>query len=369
MDNCLQLTSLAQALKGELVDRDDEVDMLLLATLSRHHVLFIGPPGTAKTMMCQKWAELTNLSFMRKLVTQYSSPDELFGPVDMESYKAGRFRRIIKGLAADTQLVLLDEVFKGSPSILNANLSIMEERIFDNGEPVHVPLVSMIGTSNELPAHEEGLDAFYDRFLLRKQVRYINNRDHFRQLMSLAKRAVSPTSIDTELNPDCIGESQNEIAGMKLSSATTDTLNTCWETLMDEEVVVSDRRWVQLQDVMAAHSWLRGYQVIMPESITVGQWVLWTDPKDQALVKRICMTSIDPDLATALDIQQAARKAVSELTANSTPDQIVQLMSQVQDMRVAVKEFKNPSNEISGIETELNAMIERMLDTVRNRGV
>ncbi|KKM03348.1 hypothetical protein LCGC14_1775400, partial [marine sediment metagenome] len=148
-------------LNGQFISRHKEIRGLLQALLSRQHILILGDPGTAKTSMCQAWAEGCELSFFRRLITQFSTPDELFGPVDIKSYKEnGVFRRLTQGKAPDAEVVYLDEVFKGGPTILNSLLSLMEERIFDNdGVTVQCPLVTLIGTSNELPADDAGLDA------------------------------------------------------------------------------------------------------------------------------------------------------------------------------------------------------------------
>ncbi len=65
----------------------------------------------------------------------------------------------------------LTHPFQANSAILNTLLTILNERLFDNGSSrTEVPLICMVAASNELPESEE-LDALYDRFLFRKEVR------------------------------------------------------------------------------------------------------------------------------------------------------------------------------------------------------
>jgi hypothetical protein len=71
-------------------------------------------------------------------------------------------------------VAFVDEIFKANSAILNTLLTLLNERLFDNGASrVRVPLLCLVGASNELPESEE-LDALYDRFLLRRQVSQVS---------------------------------------------------------------------------------------------------------------------------------------------------------------------------------------------------
>ena len=64
------------------------------------------------------------------------------------------------------EVAFIDEIFKANSAILNTLLTLINERLFDNGsQRTAVPLLTMVGASNELPESEE-LDALYDRFLV-----------------------------------------------------------------------------------------------------------------------------------------------------------------------------------------------------------
>ncbi|MEW6466701.1 MAG: AAA family ATPase [Pseudomonadota bacterium] len=151
-----------------LVEREAAAKAALLACLAGENVLLIGPPGTAKSMLARRIAEASGGDYFEYLLTKFTTPDELFGPLSIAELKADRFWRKTEGYLPTATIAFLDEVFKASSSILNALLSLMNERVFHNGsERVATPLRAIIGATNELPTGQEELAALYDRFLVR----------------------------------------------------------------------------------------------------------------------------------------------------------------------------------------------------------
>jgi MoxR-like ATPase len=150
------------------------VRLLLLAALSREHVLYIGPPGTAKSELSRRLSRLSQGAYFERLLTRFSVPEELFGPLSMRALEEDKYVRQTQGYLPEASVAFVDEIFKANSAILNTLLTLLNERLFDNGsqrEPV--PLVCMVGASNELPESEE-LDALYDRFLLRRRVAQVS---------------------------------------------------------------------------------------------------------------------------------------------------------------------------------------------------
>ena len=144
--------------------------LLLLAALCGEHVLFIGPPGTAKSELGRRLSKLCSGSFFERLLTKFSVPEELFGPLSMRALEDDEYVRQTEGYLPSASVAFIDEIFKANSAILNSLLTVLNERLFDNGsERVKIPLLCMVGASNELPESEE-LDALYDRFLIRKKV-------------------------------------------------------------------------------------------------------------------------------------------------------------------------------------------------------
>ncbi|KAF6260517.1 AAA domain-containing protein [Scenedesmus sp. NREL 46B-D3] len=157
-----------------LVERETEVRLLVLAAMCREHILLIGPPGTAKSEVGRRLSQLIQGSYFERLLTRFSVPEELFGPLSMRALEEDKYVRQTRGYLPDAQVAFIDEIFKANSAILNTLLTILNERLFDNGsQRLKVPLVTLVGASNELPESEE-LDALYDRFLLRKEVKQVS---------------------------------------------------------------------------------------------------------------------------------------------------------------------------------------------------
>ncbi len=343
-----------------LVNRENEIRGLTMAVLSREHVLYLGPPGVAKTQMVSLFSSALNLSFFRRLVTQFSTPDEIIGPVDIKGYtENSTFRRILSGKAADSQVVLLDEVFKGGPSILNSLLSIMEERVIDNdGATVDVPLVTLIGTSNELPDKDDALAAFYDRFLFRFNVIPLQDNLGFRSMLKLPRNGSMSASITAEE----LDQAQQEVEFMSFDNSAFEAIETLWEGLREEDIRPSDRRFRKLLTAMAAEAWLEGQDTVLGSNITVAENIMWDNPtrEEFAKVKRVTLASMNPNAAKAQEILAAAKEQMQELVLLDA-NQVLQFMKQLQQMMTEINSMGTDS-AVDKVKGELAAMLQQVID-------
>jgi MoxR-like ATPase len=147
--------------------REQAVDLLVLAAVCREHLLLVGPPGTAKTEIIRRFTRMVDARGFHYLLTRFTEPSELFGPLDLEKFQAGTYTIRTEGMLPEAQVAFVDEVFNGSSAILNSLLTLLNERVFHNGAARQtVPLISMIGASNSVP-EDPWLRAFADRFVLR----------------------------------------------------------------------------------------------------------------------------------------------------------------------------------------------------------
>ncbi len=166
-----KLRALRDALLTNLVERDVPIRLALLAAVAGEHLLLVGPPGTAKSLVARRLGQaFVGTTYFERLLTRFTVPEELFGPLSIKALEQDRYVRQTAGYLPTASVAFIDEIFKANSAILNALLTLLNEREFDNGtKREKVPLIAVIAASNELPEGAE-LDALYDRFLLRLHV-------------------------------------------------------------------------------------------------------------------------------------------------------------------------------------------------------
>jgi MoxR-like ATPase len=169
-----KIQSFYNELMKPFIGREEEARVIVLALMTGEHAVLIGEPGTAKSALIRRSAQLLNARLFMYLLTKFTEPSELFGPLDLVALKEGRYVRITKGKMLEADIIFLDEIFKANSAILNSILSILNERIFYDGySEIKVPLWSLFGASNEVPDDPE-LEALYDRMLLRQYVKPVS---------------------------------------------------------------------------------------------------------------------------------------------------------------------------------------------------
>lgn len=160
---------------------------MLLSLLCGEHSLLLGPPGVAKSQLCSRITSLIarNEKMFSRLLTKFTLPEELFGPLSIQDLKLDRHHRITKGYLPEARVAFLDEIFKANSAILNSMLTILNERKFDNGTARYdIPLLIAVAASNEYPANTGELQALYDRFLFRMWVDPVTSFTGFRDLIN-----------------------------------------------------------------------------------------------------------------------------------------------------------------------------------------
>lgn len=183
-----------QTVSGLLRNRGHAVQIMAACALAKVNTVFLGPPGTAKSLLVRLFSKTLGISSenrhiseeqkaMREarfssgkkgrrmfeyLLTRYTTPEEIFGGVDINLLVSGGIHgRSTVGMLPQAETAFLDEIFKANSAILNTLLSITNERIFYNmGQAFRVNLAFVVGASNETPGDEE-LGALFDRFPIR----------------------------------------------------------------------------------------------------------------------------------------------------------------------------------------------------------
>ena len=291
-------------LTQNLIDRAEAIDAAILALLVRAHLLLLGPPGTAKSLLVREvTSRIEGASYFERLLTRFSTPEELFGPLSLSQLESDRYERVTAGTLVEAHIGFVDEVFKANSAILDSLLTIINERVFHQGSgPVHVPLLSLFGASNETP--EDGsLAALYDRFLIRVLVSPVADDDSMRLL--LRHTEYTP---EAEISLDELQTAQHEVFHVPVTDAAVDALIAVKHELEQEGVAVSDRRWRQCTDLLKARAWLDGDDAgATEEHGVVLVNALWSEPDQIRVVERCVSKVCAPLNLEAVELEDAAR--------------------------------------------------------------
>jgi len=264
-------TLLKQLNKG-ILEKEDVIALALLSSIAGESIFLLGPPGVAKSLIARRLKYCyKDAAVFEYLMSRFSTPDEIFGPVSISELKNDKYVRIVKNYLPAAEVVFLDEIWKAGPSIQNALLTILNEKKFRNGEnEIDVPIRALISASNELPNKEEAkkqgqsLEALWDRFLVRLVVEGIGDNRKFNEMIAMPSalfdEKVDETITDDEYkewseNIDQIGIPENVFNVIQVIRNKINLHNQTEENA-ETQIYVSDRRWRKIVRLMRASAFL-----------------------------------------------------------------------------------------------------------------
>jgi MoxR-like ATPase len=287
----------ARQLEQQFLGKEEIIRLLFISALAGEHMVMVGPPGTAKSAIVRAFAQVIDARFFDYLLTRFTEPNEIFGPVDIQAFRQGTYRRRIEKMLPEAEVVFLDEIFKANSAILNSLLTLVNARRFTHGtSTVRVPLISLFAASNEVPT-DEALSAIFDRFLLRVRCDYLDSY-HFRGLLQKGIQLEVQQMADQQVGRKVATAAelltvQREFGQhVKMSEEFLTTFKGLVFQIRSEGIGLSDRRVVKLLKVFAASALFDGRDQVTDADLFILRHV-WNTPEQEEILQEIVGPVLD----------------------------------------------------------------------------
>ncbi|WP_086289084.1 BspA family leucine-rich repeat surface protein [Campylobacter devanensis] len=315
-----KIENIIKELSSGLFEREECLKLVLLSMFAGKSIFLYGPPGTAKSMIArraslafkitdnsQDESKESNNGFFAYLMNRFSTPEEIFGPIDIAELKKNNLTRKTDGYLPTAHFAFLDEIWKSSPAILNTLLTIINERIYrDGNKDIKVPLKGVVCASNEFPPDNQGLEALYDRMILRYFVRPLDEKENFFNLLqspsSKAPNCKERFTYDEleqilkdkekiKISPDALELIHNiKVTIESLATNTEQTLKILGLKSLPENFkapYISDRRWKQCAELLQTAALLSDRDAVERYDLALLAHLLWSSEEDKVIIEKI----------------------------------------------------------------------------------
>lgn len=353
-----------------IYEKETEISLSLLAALAGESIILLGPPGVAKSMVARqlKTAFREAQSF-EYLMSRFSTPDEIFGPVSIQKLKTSdTYERAVEGYLPTADVVFLDEIWKAGPAIQNTLLTVINEKIFRNGNrEMHLPLKLLVAASNELPAKGEGLEALWDRFVIRIESRPIKLEKNFRAMLleshadfsgstgvlGHADFADSADFSDLKITAEEYAEWAEKICKIGVKEEVLDAISAIRKSLravnVDEaaerrNIYVSDRRWKNIVRLLRTSAFMQDREEVDICDLLPIYHCLWQEPEERDAIRNIVIRALFSPFADKLvEMKNALAEEIKYHRVRRNPE----------DGRDYEGEIENLSDGLSSLERQL----------------
>ena len=360
-----KVKDLVDALNSEFVNRDDEIEVIVHALASRANVVMLGEPGTGKTaLMDRTAARISGTKTVSTLVMRDSDTSALYGPYSLKGLKEDKRVRAEGNWLQYADIGFLDEVFKGNASVLNALLKTMNERQFESdGYLIDIPLISLMGASNEMPALEDGLAALWDRWHFRLMVKPLTEAaDLIKMATTVWDRTPEPV-----MSVDDLRAIHNEVADVTVTPEVVEALS---DLVVDVRknlgIDVSNRKYQEAIRFSRAAAWMEGSDEVTVSDIGFVRHMFWDNPEQINDISRTVMTVADPLVSDALDIRDAVVD-LDERVGELLTDDTISPTEKVQACIECLTKVKRSALKLREIEDHVGPRSKKAISGVEDR--
>jgi MoxR-like ATPase len=333
-----RIDALLKALSKGLYEREEILSLSLLAAVAGESVFLFGPPGVGKSLVARRLKfAFDNAASFEYLMSRFSTPDEIFGPVSIKKLKdEDKYERLTSRYLPGAQIVFLDEIWKSGPAIQNALLTVLNERVYRNGEQeVAVNLHAVITASNELPADGDAASALYDRFLVRYQMQPLKStRAFFRMITETDDLYEDPVPEALKIKRDELDAWSVAIDRVVIPDpvlAVIDMLRkqmAIWNEKQGAQarpIEALDRRWKKLIRLLRTSAFLNGRQTADLMDCFLLAHGLWSAPEQFTPLTKMLGEVIKNHGYSVTVGLQSLRKEISQLEAEVESETLVQV--------------------------------------------
>lgn len=366
-----KLNSLEDALQAELFERKHEVHGAIVALVARKHYLMVGPPGVGKSFLVRRLAHRIDFgdenAYFQWLLTKYTVPEEIFGPPSLLALREGRYVRNTTGKLPEAHLAFLDEYRRGNSSILNALLTIMNERLFFNDDThVKVPLDVVFGGTNSFEPDDD-LHAIDDRWHLRYEMLELQESGSVSKLLTHTFDPDPPKLITYAE----VQEAQQAALRIPVNSDITDAMVELRDKLKAQGVEPSDRRLRECLPILQAEAYLNGRDRVETPDLRILRFVLWSRLQEQNIVTKIVFEQVNPLDREAHELLEKVQGLIAELAkakkSADGPTQManiaVEVFAKTRAAKAEINDLKKRNNE-AGRESEVLEITEERFRTL-----
>lgn len=362
-----------------IYEKETEISLSLLAALAGESIILLGPPGVAKSMVARQLkTAFRDAQSFEYLMSRFSTPDEIFGPVSIQKLKTSdTYERAMEGYLPTADVVFLDEIWKAGPAIQNTLLTVINEKIFRNGNrEMHLPLKLLVAASNELPAKGEGLEALWDRFVIRIESRPIKLEKNFRaMLLDSHADFLGPTDFtdfsgftgglghadfadnadfsDLKITSEEYAEWTEKICKIGVKEEVLDAISTIRKSLravnVDEaaerrNIYVSDRRWKNIVRLLRTSAFMQDREEVDICDLLPIYHCLWQEPEERDAIRNIVIRALFSPFADKLvEMKNALAEDIKYHRVRRNPE----------DGRDYEGEIENLSDGLTSLEKQL----------------